>query len=265
VLVPAQEGKRCDAESIALPVVTTGVAAAPGPVVRSTEPFRPADGERIPPGAATRVRVVVLHHSEVIRRGLGSILSMLPAADVACYEQATSLAALAAAEFAEILIVPLEFGSQELIRVRESLAGSHTKVLVLLRDFDRGAVQRALAIHADGFLLESELTPATLDNALSRVLHGEVPMPAFLAREMMTRLRMQETKQARRPFLLTQRELQTLSLLVDGLTNRQIARRLGVSENGAKRHVASVLAKTNCPNRTVAVALVLREGLLDGE
>jgi DNA-binding NarL/FixJ family response regulator len=90
-------------------------------------------------------------------------------------------------------------------------------------------------------------------------------MPAFLAREMLTRLRTQETRPARRPFLLTQRELQTLSLLVDGLSNKQIARRLGVSENGAKRHVASVLAKMNCQNRTVAVALVLREGLLDAE
>jgi two-component system, NarL family, nitrate/nitrite response regulator NarL len=211
------------------------------------------------------VRVAVLHHSEVVRRGLGSMLSMLPAADVAYYEEATSLAVVSAAESAVILIVPPEFGSHELIGLRESPAGSHTKVLVLLRDYDHGAVQRALAVHADGFLLESELTAATLDNALSRVLHGEVPMPAVLAREMMTRLRTQETKPARRPFLLTQRERQTLSLLVDGLTNRQIARRLGVSENGAKRHVASVLAKMNCANRTVAVALVLREGLLDGE
>lgn len=211
----------------------------------------------------TRVSVLVLHHSEVVRRGLGSMLSMLPSVDLTDCEDAEAAVTLLGAESADVLIVPPEWGDDEFRGLRESLAGSHCKVLVLLRDHDHDAVQRALAVHADGFLLESELTAGALDKSLSRVLHGEVPMPAFLARAMLTRLRTQGTRPARRPFLLTQRELQTLSLLVDGLSNKQIARRLGVSENGAKRHVASVLAKMNCQNRTVAVALVLREGLLD--
>jgi two-component system, NarL family, nitrate/nitrite response regulator NarL len=147
--------------------------------------------------------------------------------------------------------------------LRESLPGTHPKILLMLRDHDQDAVAQASAASADGFLLESELTTATLGETLSRVLRDEVPMPAFLARELLTHLRTQEAKPTRRPFLLTQREIQTLSLLVEGLSNKQIARRLGVSENGAKRHVANVLAKMNCPNRTVAVALVVREGLLD--
>jgi two-component system, NarL family, nitrate/nitrite response regulator NarL len=235
---------------------------------------------RLPLGPVTRMRVIVLHHSEVVRRGLGSMLSMLPSVDGAAYEDVTTTASMADAESADVLIVPPEWDRHEFRGLRESLAGSplaesalaesplagtHPKVLVLLRDHDHGAVQRALAVHADGFLMESELTTVTLDKTLTRVLHGEVPMPAFLAREMLTRLRTQEAKPAHRPFLLTQRELQTLSLLVDGLSNKQIARQLGVSENGAKRHVASVLAKMNCTNRTVAVAMVLRERLLDAE
>ncbi len=192
------------------------------------------------------------------------MLRMLPSVDVTDYEDAKTTT-LPGTETADVLIVPPEWGNHEFGGLREALAGSHSKVLVLLRDHDHDAVQRALAVHGDGFLLESELTAVTLDKALSRVLHGEVPMPAILAREMLTRLRTQETKPARRPFLLTQRELQTLTLLVDGLSNKQIARRLGVSENGAKRHVANVLAKMNCPNRTVAAALVVRERLLDAE
>ena len=62
---------------------------------------------------------------------------------------------------------------------------------------------------------------------------------------------------------LTDRERQVLRLLVDGLSNKQIGQALGMSEHGAKRLVASVLAKLQSPNRTQAVATALREGLLD--
>lgn len=65
--------------------------------------------------------------------------------------------------------------------------------------------------------------------------------------------------------MLTPRERQALKLLADGLSNKQIARRLGISEHGAKRHVGNVLAKLNCPNRTVAVTVALNHGLLAEE
>jgi two-component system, NarL family, nitrate/nitrite response regulator NarL len=206
--------------------------------------------------AADATRVLVLHPNEVIRRGLGSMLGMLPGiVDVTSYEDAAMAPAPAGTRSADILIVSPEFVNHE---------SRGSKILLMLRDHEIDAVVHASAASADGFLLESELTTAALGETLSRVLRDEVPMPTFLARELLTHLRTQETKPVHRPFLLTQREIQTLSLLVEGLSNKQIARRLGVSENGAKRHVANVLAKMNCPNRTVAVALVVREGLLDG-
>ena len=58
---------------------------------------------------------------------------------------------------------------------------------------------------------------------------------------------------------------QALVLLAKGMSNKQIARRLNISEHGAKRHVANVLAKLNCPNRTLAVALALRHGLVSAD
>jgi DNA-binding NarL/FixJ family response regulator len=62
---------------------------------------------------------------------------------------------------------------------------------------------------------------------------------------------------------LTPREQAALALLVQGLSNKQIARRLTISEHGAKRHVANLLAKLNCPNRTMAAVVAVREGLLE--
>ena len=60
----------------------------------------------------------------------------------------------------------------------------------------------------------------------------------------------------------TPREQEALSLLAAGMSNKEIADNMGISEHGAKRHVGRLLAKLNCPNRTLAVTSALRLGLL---
>jgi DNA-binding NarL/FixJ family response regulator len=89
-------------------------------------------------------------------------------------------------------------------------------------------------------------------------------MPAKLARELLAHARGKEARPRSRPVILTPREQQALSLLTQGMSNREIARRLGISEHGAKRHVANVLAKLNCPNRTLAAAMAIQDELLGG-
>lgn len=62
------------------------------------------------------------------------------------------------------------------------------------------------------------------------------------------------------PAALTPREQDVLSLLVLGLTNKEIARKLHISSHGVKRLVANILAKSNTPSRTLAVAKALQDG-----
>ena len=61
---------------------------------------------------------------------------------------------------------------------------------------------------------------------------------------------------------LTARELQVLQLVAQGLPNKGIARRLGISENTAKFHVASLCGKLGASSRTEAVTLAARGGLI---
>jgi ATP/maltotriose-dependent transcriptional regulator MalT len=63
---------------------------------------------------------------------------------------------------------------------------------------------------------------------------------------------------------ITRREREVLGLLAEGLTNRQIADRLVVSEHTVHRHVTNILRKLDLPSRTAAAALAVRSGLLDG-
>ena len=62
---------------------------------------------------------------------------------------------------------------------------------------------------------------------------------------------------------LTPREREVLRLVTEGLTNRQIAERLVVSEHTVHRHVTNMLRKLDLPSRTAAAALAARLGLLD--
>jgi DNA-binding NarL/FixJ family response regulator len=144
-----------------------------------------------------------------------------------------------------------------------TLAGEqHMRTVVLLRSFDGEAAASLGGLPIDGFLLADELTEPALRDALVSLAKGEMSMPGKLARRLLSEIRKLERAERERPFLLTPREQQALVLLADGMSNKQIARRLGISEHGAKRHVANVLAKLNCPNRTLAVALAIRYGLL---
>lgn len=61
---------------------------------------------------------------------------------------------------------------------------------------------------------------------------------------------------------LTAREVQVLELLAEGLPNKAIAARLGISDQTVKFHVAAICAKLGAPNRTSAVRLALDRGLL---
>ena len=63
---------------------------------------------------------------------------------------------------------------------------------------------------------------------------------------------------------VTARERKVLRLLAEGLTNRQIAERLVVSEHTVHRHVTNILRKLDLPSRTAAAAHAVRAGLLDG-
>jgi two-component system nitrate/nitrite response regulator NarL len=219
--------------------------------------------------AGQALRGLITAGSELMRSGLQSMLCRLPGV-AHVQERADLRAALTVVEQERIDFVvaapPVAGEEFRSLCLGAARSQAKTKTLVVLRDYDlppADVVTQAVALPADGYVLESELTAASLDDALARVCRGEAPVPALLAQGLLSRLRSVESEPIRRQFLLTPRELDVLALLVEGLSNKDIARRLGMSEHGVKRHVGAVLAKLNCPNRTVAVAFVLQKGLVD--
>ena len=116
-----------------------------------------------------------------------------------------------------------------------------------------------------GILDWAYVEPATLGEAVSDVMAGKFHLSPPLARRLVARA-VGRPAEPTRPHPsaapLTTRELQVLRLIAEGLSNKQVSRRLHISEHGVKRAVGSVLTKLDSPNRTRAVVRALENGLL---
>lgn len=205
----------------------------------------------------------VAHRDELIRTGLESLVSGLgQVRSLDSYEDWSSLTRLLGTEsWPDVLIV--EHG---LLRGNESrmttAKRAKARVILLLETADNVELADAAALAPDGFLVERGLTTSILATAVRQTMSGQVPMAPQVATEMLAELQNPNRISVLGLNQLTPREQETLGLLVEGRSNKQIATRLGISINGAKRHVANVLAKLNCPNRTLAAAEAVRLGVI---
>ncbi|WP_247597503.1 response regulator transcription factor [Streptomyces sp. RKND-216] len=205
-----------------------------------------------------------MHPHEVVRCGLEAMLTDV-ALDVTVLTDTFRAGHRLVAEGVDVLICPCA-ATEEVLDLASACRERRTLVLALLESSDEQQLALASEVPADGFLLADELSVPALGDALRRLEGGEMPLPVTLSRWLLGRMREGSvaSPRAERPYFLTPREREALNLLAEGLSNKQIARALRISPHGAKRHVANVIAKLNCPNRTLAVALALRDGLVDG-
>ncbi|MFC5186340.1 helix-turn-helix transcriptional regulator [Actinomadura harenae] len=207
--------------------------------------------------ATAKLNVGILAANELLHRGLDTVLSQVALVGaVAHCRHPAEVDRLLAAGDVDVLILAGPW-------TRPPALG-RTRILMLL-DEASAADPSAASLDADGFLFQQELTQESLSDAIRRVAAGETPMPGRLARHLISQVTApgRGAVPARRLIDLTSREKSTLDLLYEGLSNKQIARRLGISEHGVKRLVASVLLKLDSPNRTSAVVTAIKAGLID--
>lgn len=137
------------------------------------------------------------------------------------------------------------------------------RVVVLTASDDDDMLFEALKAGAQGYLLknlESEPFFALLEAAG----RGEPALTPSLARRVLTEFRKPRVAPAEDLDALTDREMEVLELMVEGVTsNHRLAKRLGVSENTVKFHVRNILDKLRLHDRAQAVSHALRSGLVD--
>ncbi|MFG2298590.1 response regulator transcription factor [Streptomyces sp. NPDC048603] len=220
-----------------------------------------SQAQQTPPDAGPKTSVLVVLESELVRCGVVSLLRTVSGVGAVWACSGPVAARELLAEHRPGIVVCHGSGALAPPLVKEA-DSSGARVLLLLENLRLESIDEEVMLASHGFLMQSELTSANLHEAVTRLERGEMPLPAGLARSLMVRVRGTSPSGSPRKISLTPREQQVLSLLAQGLSNKQIARRLAISEHGVKRHVTNLLAKLNSPNRTLAVALALQEGLV---
>ena len=139
----------------------------------------------------------------------------------------------------------------------------HTAVLVVTVSTGEAEVIDALEAGAAGYLLKDS-QPKEIVGAIETAVNGDTPLSPRIARLVVQRARMAPSGQASSTVDadLTERELEVLRLLADGLDNRQIAEALYLSPTTVKRHVSSIVAKLGVSNRVQAAIWAVRARLL---
>jgi DNA-binding NarL/FixJ family response regulator len=127
------------------------------------------------------------------------------------------------------------------------------KVLVLSAFYDGDTIQSALEAEADGFALKTEPPQQTVA-CIRQVYQGQLVFPQAAKRW----LRSQRHRSGPSGADLSEREIEVLALVAEGLTNTQIAQRIDVSDNTVKFHLQNIYQKLNVSNRTEAAGIYFK-------
>ncbi|MGH9210742.1 MAG: response regulator [Acidimicrobiales bacterium] len=211
------------------------------------------------------IKVLIADDHPVVREGLRSFLTGRPGITVVGEAGDTGSAVAAArVQQPDVALVDLMMPGNGLEAIRELRAlPSPPRVLVLTSFAGDDKVLPALRAGAAGYLLK-DLHPADLEAAIRTVHQGGALLGSAVAARVLdqaTARRPDGSPDDDRVTRLTPREREVLALLARGLTNRQLADQLYVSEKTIKTHVSSILTKLHVADRTQAALFAVRLGL----
>lgn len=218
------------------------------------------------------VRVVLADDQAVVRDGLRLLLSASGEIDVlAAAADGTAAVEAVLAHRPDVALLDLRMPGLDGAQVTATLAqqAPGVRVLILTTFADDDAVLPALRAGASGYLTK-DATGETLVAAIRDVAAGRTVLDPDVQRRLVELLREKPTPAvptsapAEPDAGLTRREVEVVRLVAEGLTNKQIARRLVLSEATVKTHLNNVLTKLDVDGRPGLVAWAWRRGLVEG-
>jgi DNA-binding NarL/FixJ family response regulator len=204
------------------------------------------------------IRVVLADDHAVVRQGLRTFLDLQD--DIEVVAEATDGAEAVAAAQAldpDVVLLDLVMPGMDGLGALKRLSEGRTRVVVLTSFGDDDKLFAALRAGAAGYLLK-DVEPAELVKAIRAAHAGQSPLSPAVATRVVEEV---AHGGPAAPGKLTPRELDVLTLIARGRSNKVIARELGVAEKTVKTHVSHILAKLGVSDRTQAALYAVRQGL----
>ena len=203
------------------------------------------------------IRVLLADDHAVVRAGLERLLETADDVEVvATASNGFEAVALAAQHRPDVVLMDISMpeldGIEATRRIVAGDGGAYVVVLTSLSDRER--IVAALEAGASGYLLK-DAEPDELIRGIRAAALGEAPLAPKAARAVLdTRVRQPAVR-------LSAREREVLALVAEGLPNKLVARRLGISEKTVKTHLTKVFQQIGVTDRTQAVLWAQKNGL----
>jgi DNA-binding NarL/FixJ family response regulator len=203
------------------------------------------------------ITVLLADDHEVVREGLRLALLRSPhirvVGEAADGETAVSLTER---RRPDVVVMDLRMPQMDGIEATEEIVRRvpDAKVLIFTAYSERALLQRGLESGARGYILK-EAPHETLLRAIEKLAAGEMFVDPALASAL--------TQSRDGNDVLTAREREILQLLADGMSNADVAAQLFISQETVKSHVRHILTKLEADTRTQAVAIALRDAMID--
>lgn len=209
---------------------------------------------------ADEIRVMVVDDHDMVRRGLAAYFKTHPDL-ILVGEASDGLEALEVCQSQQPdvvlmdLIMPGMGGIEATRRIREKYPD--TQVIALTSYQDKDLVQKAIRVGAISYLLKN-VTGDDLADAVRSANAGLGTLSPEVTRDFIM-----SAQQAQLGDDLTPREREVLALMVEGMTNPEIAKRLSISRATASAHVSHILSKLGVSNRAEAIVLAVRNKIVN--
>lgn len=215
------------------------------------------------------IRVMICDDHALFRRGLHMVLESEEGMAVVGEAEDGEEAIRKAQELApDVVLMDVRMPRVTGIEAARAIAEVHpsTKIVMLTVSDEEDDLYDAIKAGATGYLLK-EISIEEVADAIRAVVSGQSLISPSMASKLLTEFtnlaRKADEKQAVPSPRLTDRELEVLKLVAQGMSNREIAGELYISENTVKNHVRNILEKLHLHSRMEAVVYAVREKLLD--
>jgi NarL family two-component system response regulator LiaR len=208
------------------------------------------------------IRIFVADDHAIVRKGLRTLIAsetgMEMVGEAADGIEATAkIRALRPDVILMDLVMPRQDGLETIVKVKQELP--EARIVVLTSFAEEEKVFAAIKAGALGYLLK-DTSPEQLLQAIYDVHRGESSLHPTIALKLIRELR-QPSALPPTEDPLTDREVEVVKLVAQGLTNQEIAELLFISERTVGNHIGSILGKLHLANRTQAALYALRKGL----